>query len=427
MATKAKQSGTNFPKLGKKTNVANWNDYIMVHASQVFGVRKSNIEYFLRYTDAVVAPHPPLLVNQTHSDVGGSIQEEQSLRLYHMHPIYRDNKKQFYGILGETTQGTTYEDSTKPFHRDSNGHGAYLAMIDQHAGRDKWIIIFRDAKDFFNNRMCDGTTKNILQSHIEWCRDSYVEWDTEYLHIAHSDVGGSIQEEQSLRLYHMHPIYRDNKKQFYGILGETTQGTTYEDSTKPFHRDSNGHGAYLAMIDQHAGRDKWIIIFRDAKDFFNNRMCDGTTKNILQSHIEWCRDSYVEWDTEYLHITDQVQNECTSMQSLFDYIDVCNDPKICARVAAVSNEDLGMIDNFELAVAPLLAAFPISVKVNNKSKNSQFSVVGGDLKPGIGPKTGVELCYYKPHKFFKIMEEEVAEITWLRPKRRKIGDRCEKG
>ena len=308
MATKAKQSGTNFPKLGKKTNVANWNDYIMVHASQVFRVRKSNIEYFLRYTDAVVAPHPPLLVNQTHSD-----------------------------------------------------------------------------------------------------------------------VGGSIQEEQSLRLYHMHPIYRDNKKQFYGILGETTQGTTYEDSTKPFHRDSNGHGAYLAMIDQHAGRDKWIIIFRDAKDFFNNRMCDGTTKNILQSHIEWCRDSYVEWDTEYLHITDQVQNECTSMQSLFDYIDVCNDPKICARVAAVSNEDLGMIDNFELAVAPLLAAFPISVKVNNKSKNSQFSVVGGDLKPGIGPKTGVELCYYKPHKFFKIMEEEVAEITWLRPKRRKIGDRCEKG
>ena len=47
MATKAKQSIPNVPKLGKNTTVLKWNDSITVQAGQVFGVRKSTIEYLL--------------------------------------------------------------------------------------------------------------------------------------------------------------------------------------------------------------------------------------------------------------------------------------------------------------------------------------------------------------------------------------------
>ena len=93
------------------------------------------------------------------------------------------------------------------------------------------------------------------------------------------------------------------------------------------------------------------------------------------------------------------------MQSLLDSIDGCTDTKMCARVAAVSNEALGMIDNFELAVAHLLPAYPIDAKVNNKMKNAQIYGVGGDLKPGNGPQTGVELRYYKTHEFFNLTAE----------------------
>ena len=94
---------------------------------------------------------------------------------------------------------------------------------------------------------------------------------------------------------------------------------------------------------------------------------------------------------------------------------------MCARAAAVSNEALGIIDNFELAVVHILPSCPVSVKLNNKRKNAQISGVSGDLKPGTGAKTGVELRYYKPHELFKLTAEEVAELTHIHPKNRKVG------
>ena len=100
---------------------------------------------------------------------------------------------------------------------------------------------------------------------------------------------------------------------------------------------------------------------------------------------------------------------------------------MCARLAAVSNEVLGMIDYFDIAVAHILPSCPVAAKVNNKRKNAQISGVSGYLKPGTSPKTGVELRYYKPHEFFKLTAEEVAELTRLRPDRKKVGDRGEKG
>ena len=74
MAKKAKQSSPYVNKLGKNTTAAKWNDSTTVHAEQMVGARKSTIEYLLQDNDEVVAPHPTLLVNQPHSDVGGSFQ-----------------------------------------------------------------------------------------------------------------------------------------------------------------------------------------------------------------------------------------------------------------------------------------------------------------------------------------------------------------
>ena len=96
---KSKETSTDGTKLGKNTTFSKWNDYMTVHAGQVFGDRNSTIEYLLQDNAAVVAPHTPLLVNQPHSAVGGSIQGEQALRLSHMYPLYRNDNKKIYGIL----------------------------------------------------------------------------------------------------------------------------------------------------------------------------------------------------------------------------------------------------------------------------------------------------------------------------------------
>ena len=93
----------------------------------------------------VVMPHPTLVLNRLYSTLAGSVAGEQALRLSHTHPLFRDDNKQFYGILEEAVRGTVYKATIKPFQRLVDGRGSYLALITQHAGRDKWIAILRTA------------------------------------------------------------------------------------------------------------------------------------------------------------------------------------------------------------------------------------------------------------------------------------------
>ena len=126
----------------------------------------------------------------------------------------------------------------------------------------------------------------------------------------------------------------------------------------------------------------------------------------MQAQIERYGESCVDWETASLHVPDQVPIEWTRVQSLLDSMDGCNDPKVCARLASISNEDLGMLNSFEDAVAHLLPACPVAAKVFKKRKGAQISGIGGGMKGGTAPKTGVELRYYKPTEFKPLSMEE---------------------
>ena len=119
----------------------------------------------------------------------------------------------------------------------------------------------------------------------------------------------------------------------------------------------------------------------------------------MQAHIERCRESYVDWETASLHVPDQVPIKRTRVQSLPDSMDGCTDPKVCARLAAISNEALGMLNSFEYAVANILQACPVAAKVFKKRKGAKISGIGGGLKGGTGSKTGVKLRYYNPTEY----------------------------
>ena len=155
MVDKSKETKPDITKLSNNSTVAKWDDSIMVYASQVYGARKSTLEYLIRAKIAVSMPHPGLATGQPHSDEAVSIQGEQALRLSHTHPLYRDDKKSLFVVLEVALRGTTFDSSIKPFQRTGNGHGAYEALISQHDGKDKWIKILRDAKTYVNKRKWD--------------------------------------------------------------------------------------------------------------------------------------------------------------------------------------------------------------------------------------------------------------------------------
>ena len=80
-----------------------------------------------------------------------------------------------------------------------------------------------------------------------------------------------------------------------------------------------------------------------------------------------------------MHVPEQVPNQRTRVQSLFDSIDACMDPKTCARVAEVTNEINGMSDDLKKAVSHLPTAYPVETKTGTKQKNAHISGLGGDL------------------------------------------------
>ena len=80
-------------------------------------------------------------------------------------------------------------------------------------------------------------------------------------------------------------------------------------------------------------------------------------------------------------------------------MDGCTDIKVCARLATISNEALGMHNSFEDAVSHLLPVWPVAAKVYKKHRRAQISGICGGLKGDTGPKTGFELRYYKPTEY----------------------------
>ena len=68
-----------------------------------------------------------------------------------------------------------------------------------------------------------------------------------------------------MRLSHTHPLYPDDNKTLFRILEVALRVITYDASIKPFQKTSDGRKTYLALMAQHAGKDKCVKILRDAK------------------------------------------------------------------------------------------------------------------------------------------------------------------
>lgn len=171
-------------KLSKNTTVPKRNGhFLIIHTGQVTGPRNASLEYLLRKHVAVVMPHPPLETAIPYTSTGGSIQADQKNHLSHTHTLYRLDNKQLYEIIEETVRGSVCEATIKPFQRTKDGVGAYHALIRQHAGKDKWLVVLKESKDYIHHCKWDGTTPCTVQSHIERTRHAHVQWEDANHHV----------------------------------------------------------------------------------------------------------------------------------------------------------------------------------------------------------------------------------------------------
>lgn len=239
---------------------------------------------------------------------------------------------------------------------------------------------------------------------------------------------GSVEGEMIARLSHNHALFRDDNAKVYHYLEEATRGTIYASSLKPFQRRKDGREAHLAIINQHAGVDKWEDELKAQEEFLKTRVWKGNTNFALEKFTDQHRSAFISMEQCAQHVNYQLPNEHTRVRYLLDAI-VCQDAELLAAKAVVKSDKVGPTarrNHFENCVAELLPACPVKKKrkLNDRNNNStaNISALGGNdgggkdnIKPSIG-KTGVHFRYYPKNEYKKLEPAQKKELKEWREK-----------
>ena len=230
-------------------------------------------------------------------------------------------------------------------------------------------------------------------------------------------IFGSVEEELVQRGSHDHALFREDNALVYFYLEEATRSTSYAASIKPFQRAKNGRGAWLAMVAQYAGEDKWRAEWTLQDDLLHNREWKGQSNYSLEKFIAMHRNAFVVMTQCETHLPGwQLANEQTRVFYLLGGIK-CNDAPLQAAMAMVRNDTGpdGKLNNFEATASFLLPHDPVALKRTTGGGNGRrsygtiSSVSSVDLKDGTG-KSGVEFRYHKTAEYNELNDDQKSEL-----------------
>jgi hypothetical protein len=121
---------------------------------------------------------------------------------------------------------------------------------------------------------------------------------------------GSIEDKLIARAsHHTSPLYREDNSAVYYKIEEATRATSYATSIKPYQCTKNGRGAWLALSNQYAGRDKWEAEINWHEQLLHTRIWKGQSNFTLERLIAQHRNAYVSMKAASDHVTYQIPKE----------------------------------------------------------------------------------------------------------------------
>jgi hypothetical protein len=257
----------------------------------------------------------------------------------------------------------------------------------------------------------------------------------------HSAEHGSVEDELVARASHDHALFRDDNASVYHYLEEATRATSYAASIKPFQRRKDGRGAWLAIVSQYAGVDKWEAEIKKQEKLLHTRVWKGQSNMSLEQFVSQHRNAFVSMQQCASHVEYQLPNEHSRVGFLLEALQ-CADPGLQAAMASVrtDNGPDGMRNNFESAVAHLLPYDPVAKKRAQGTKRDQTLISdttagvadvadAAAKKPSIG-KTGVHLRFHTKEEYAKLTPAQKSELYEWRgahPDERRPGKKGSKG
>ena len=141
------------------------------------------------------------------------------------------------------------------------------------------------------------------------------------------------------RATHDHPLFSFDNALVFSYLEEATRGTVPGASMKGYIRRKNGRGAFMAIVEQHAGEDKIKTQLKEKQHFLLNRRYTGQNNQLLEKFINQHRTAYTRLEECSERVDFQLPNGRTRVQYLLDAIS-CSFPPLQAAMAYINNDKL---------------------------------------------------------------------------------------
>ena len=225
---------------------------------------------------------------------------------------------------------------------------------------------------------------------------------------------GNVEEELIHRTDHANPLFPMDNGALYDFLEQATRGTKLATTIINYRKKRDGRGAWLAIQAQHAGVDLWETLIRTAQATYA-RKWTGLNNTTLVQFVSRLRKAFADHQEASENVSTEVPNGRSKVTILMDAIET-SDPGVLARMAAIQQDEANKRENFEHAATYLVPACPVAKKQSNKLKiTAGVSSVQSDLRVSVGPKTGVEIRWFKPHEWKKLSRAQQDEVRELRP------------
>jgi hypothetical protein len=208
----------------------------------------------------------------------------------------------------------------------------------------------------------------------------------------------------------------------YNKLEEATRGTPYAPSIKPFQRAKDGRGAWFALVNQYAGKDKWQAEIKRYEKLMHTSEWKGQSNFTLERFIAQHRNAYVSMQAAAEHVTYQLPNEHSRVGFVLDAIQ-SSDAGLQAAMASIKTDQAvdGLRNDFEASATHLLPYDPVQKKRSDHAGGKRGAADISDMtaeeanvssfgtKTGIG-STGVALRYHTNAEYKELPRNQKDEL-----------------
>jgi hypothetical protein len=217
---------------------------------------------------------------------------------------------------------------------------------------------------------------------------------------------GGLQAELISRLTHGDALYRSDNKTVYLKLEGACRSTSVESTVKAFSRTQDGRGAFLALIDHHAGDSKYRAIACKRMNLLTNIKWNGRNYS-LEKHVSNHRQAIEDLNDCSNNITVNVPDQEQRVEYLIDSI-VCPDSTLQASIGLIRSNVNNMRENFEAAANALIEVDPFRRSQRPPGKPATVSAI--DFSSGRGD-SGVDLRWHTPSEFQSLTQDQKTELV----------------